>query len=537
MQFQKIFVFLLFCLVYINAGAQTREITFSRNAGDVFAHFFLLEGEQAEIQVLDQNDRVLIKETLRVAESKNWHVRTHNDNGAHIHLLAKTSPVAIPFTKGFAQMKGRRVRLFIYEGQRLISEGPGVVVSEGIVEMEDEDNTEPLPAFFAAFMQEHGNAIRDLLAEDVVPISEACSTDYSDRFTRPYECMRSFIPGVQQLHKVLAYLRDNDASWVLPENSTSPYVRIIDRFGNGVTHGDYVSLAFETISANKRNICNISLEEVFNPVSYCYSTSSVTQVNVSLGYLDFAARGSVIPDLSREGILTHEIRVGTVTGNTPFNRDSRNPITPPVLGPEQNSLGAVMDTGYITIVGGWSNGLLTNLLINPNNVVEILGLDGITEEEAILLTNRLHLGARSCEIEGGDPATAEWCILFPHYFYSFNQDGSHTIQQGTSGAVALYNGVFDLLSTIFHPVMSSTETDAVIRSCAVDSTQAGREVLDNFPDYVSFIGDEYENTPLFYGTDGVDSVTGVGKGDLSCLIAEDGSLVLDPRTLIDSSLP
>ena len=535
MQFQKIFVFLLFCFVYINAGAQTREITFSRNAGDVFAHFFLLEGEQAEIQVLDQNDRVLIKETLRVAESKNWHVRTHNDNGAHIHLLAKTSPVAIPFTKGFAQMKGRKVRLFIYEGQRLISEGPGVVVSEGIVEMEDEDNTEPLPALFAAFMQEHGNAIRDLLAEDVVPISEACSTDYSDRFTRPYECMRSFIPGVQQLHKVLAYLRDNNASWVLPENSTSPYVRIIDRFSLGATHGEYVSLAFETISANKRNTCDLFQESY--GVSYCYSTASVKQVNISLAALDFASRSvGHIPDLTREGILTHEIRVGIPTGNTPFNRSSRNPITPPVLGPHQNSLGAVMDTGYITIVGGWSNNSLTNLLTNPENV-SLSHLEGITEEEIILLTNRLDPGARSCEIEGGDPATAEWCVLFPQSFYFFDEDGSRTQQKGTSGAVALYNGVFDLLSTIYHPVMSSTETDAVIRSCAVDSTQAGWDAVNDFPGYVSLLGDFYDTFFTFFGTDGVDAVTGVGKGDLSCLIAEDGSLVLDPRTLIDSSLP
>ena len=535
MQFQKIFVFLLFCFVYINAGAQTREITFSRNAGDVFAHFFLLEGEQAEIQVLDQNDRVLIKETLRVAESKNWHVRTHNDNGAHIHLLAKTSPVAIPFTKGFAQMKSRKARLFIYEGQRLISEGPGVVVSEGIVEMEDEDNTEPLPAFFAAFMQEHGNAIHDLLAEDVVPISDACSTDYSDRFTRPYECMRSFIPGVQQLHKVLAYLRANNASWVLPENSTSPYVQIIDRFGEGQTHGEYVSLAFETISANKRNTCNFLQQ--FSGVSYCYSTTSVTQVSVSQGPLDFASRSvGHIPHLSREGILTHKIRVGITTGNTPFNRDPRNPITPPVLGPHQNSLGAVMDTGYITIVGGWYNSFLKSLVTTPIPN-EGHPFSGITEEQKILLTARLDAGSRSCEIEEGDPATAEWCILFPHYFYFFDENGDLAEQKGTSGAVALYNGVFDILSTIYHPVMSSTETDAVIRSCAVDSTQAGWDVVNDFPEYVSFLGDFYDTFFTFYGTDGVDSVTGVGKGDLSCLIAEDGSLVLDPRTLIDSSLP
>ena len=379
-------------------------------------------------------------------------------------------------------------------------------------------------------MPVHRNTIRDLLEEAVVPISEACSTDYSDRFTRPYECMRSFIPGVQQLHKVLAYLRDNDASWVLPENSTSPYVRILDDFNLGATHGEYVSLAFETISANKRNTCNfLPYSNGVLGIFPCYSTTSVTQVNVSQGPLHFASRSvGHILHLRRDDILTHEIRVGIPTGNTPFNRSSRNPITPPVLGPDQNSLGTVMDTGYITIVGGWNNALLMEMLINSNNFVTALRLDGITVGEAILLTNRLDPGARRCEIEGGDPATAEWCILFPQSFYFFDENGSRTQHKGTSGAVALYNGVFDLLSTIY-PTMSSAETDAVIRSCAVDSTQAGRKVLENYPDFFGLIEEVFL---LFYGTDGVDSVTGVGKGDLSCLIADDGYLVLDPTGLL-----
>ncbi len=389
--------------------------------------------------------------------------------------------------------------------------------------------------------------------------SVACSEDYADRFTRPYECMRSFIPGVQQLHKVLAYLRGNNASWVLPENSTSPFVRIIDTFqevGGKRPHGEIVSLAFETISANKSNTC-----EVKRGISYCYRTaSSVKQINISMSELDFAPRNTgYLPHLTREDLLTYETRIGISTGNTPSNSSPRLPITPPVLGPNQNSLEAVMDTGYITLVGGWRNGFLrtrspsgayTFTLVGgwKNDFLRtiqttqeasalLFGLGGITYEELTLLTNHLSPGARSCEKEGGVPATKKWCVLFPHSFYLFEEDGSLAFQGGTSDAVAFYSGAVDLLHTLY-PFMSSTETDAVIRSCAVDSTPAGLDVLNEFLAYVSFLEekDAYDVLSTFFGTEGVDSVTGVGKADLSCLIADDGSLVLDPRTLIDSSL-
>ena len=378
-------------------------------------------------------------------------------------------------------------------------------------------------------MQEHRNALRDLLEEDVVPISEACSTDYSDRFTRPYECMRSFIPGVQQLHKVLAYLRDNDASWVLPENSISPYVRIIDGFGEGETHGKDVSLAFETVSANKRNTCNFL--QYFRGIFYCYYTTSVPQVNVSLGPSRVTILGNVFQYLMGHTLLTSKIRVSLPTGNILLDLNSNDPVTLPILGPEQNSLGTMIDTEYVTLVGGWSNSFLLGLLTSTQ--LTTAGLDGITEEETVLLSNQLTPGSRSCEKEGGDPATAEWCILFPFYFYFFDEGGTFTELTGTSLAVALYNGAFDLLSTIY-PTMSSAETDAVIRSCAVDSTQAGWETVHDFPGWASLLETHgiYDVLQSFYGTDGVDSVTGVGKGDLSCLIADDGHLVLDPTVLL-----
>ena len=514
----------------------TRDPTFSTELyqdGEewIYANFPIFEGEEALLEFFEKGTQIkdasihILNPTSTIYAL----LRRGMEEGTYKPLIiteSSSDELNVPlFPSIDTQVKAHKMRISVRDD----TSSAWREVAKEVVSAPPRNS----PLTFHEFMNMpvHRNALRDLLEEDVVPISEACSTDYSDRFTRPYECMRSFIPGVQQLHKVLAYLRANNANWVLPENSTSPYVRILDDFSLGATHGEYVSLAFETISANKRNTCNFLQQ--FGGISYCYSTASVKQVNISSAALDFAARGSVIPDLSREGILTHEIRVGIGSGNTPFNRSSRNPITPPVLGPHQNSLGAVMDTGYITIVGGWWNALLLGLLTNSN--LAAAGLDGITKEQKILLSNRLDPGARSCEIEGGDPATAEWCILFPQSFFYFDEDGNRTRQQGTSGAVALYNGVFDLLSTIFHPVMSSTETDAVIRSCAVDSTQAGREVLDSFPDYVSFIGDEYENTRLFYGTDGVDSVTGVGKGDLSCLIADDGHLVLDPAVLLQES--
>ena len=279
----------------------------------------------------------------------------------------------------------------------------------------------------------------------------------------------------------------------------------------------------------------------FNGTSYCYlKNPPVEQVNLSRGALDFARRGSVVPHISREQFLSEQIRAGVATGNTGslFLADT----TPPVLGPHQNGLGDVMDTGYLTLVGGWNNNWTVNFADSsyPGRV----GLTGITQRQIFDLTNRMSYGSRSCEKDGGVPATKERCVLFPQSFFYFEEDGDRRQLRGTSGAVALYNGVFDLLRTIYHPVMTPSETDAVIRSCAIDINPDGfEEVVADFPEYRTLISELLEDEEAvervlsFYGEEGVDSVTGVGRGDLSCLFEEDGSLIADPRRLISSSLP
>ena len=527
----KLIGFFVCLVVHTTLHAQSaREIAFIQKADGVYAEFTLLQGERAIIRFTDRNNRVLNGKSIYVVESSNWYVGSRVDNQAadiHVTLLEKKNPVSIPLSGGYLGIRDLTAKLYIkedWEGAS-VAESSEITIGENIVQLSP----------FDIFMRQHSVAIREVLNEEVAPTAVACSKEYADRFTRPYECMRSLIPGVQQLHEVLAYLREHDASWVLPINTTSPYVRIIDDFSEGQTHGEYVSSAFETISANKRNTCNRD-NSLANVAPCYYSAPENGQVNMSFNEVDFAQRESVPPTISREDLLTHQIRIGIGTGNTLFSIDPEASISTPTLGPDQNSLEAVMDTGYITLVGGWNNSVYIAILLDPEYAPRFR-LEGITERQAFSFTNRLDVGSRSCEKEGEDPATAEWCVLFPHHFVFFDEDGNLEFPGGTNEAVALYSGAVDLLRTIY-PHLSSGEADAVIRSCAVDSTHAGIEVLDSFPSHVRLLQSvgSYELRKTFFGTEGIDSVTGVGRGDLSCLIKDDGSLVLDPRVLIDTSL-
>ena len=375
---------------------------------------------------------------------------------------------------------------------------------------------------FSAFVERHATSIREVLQEEVAPASDACRIDYVDQRERPYECSRSLIPGVQQLHNLLAYLRNNDAPWVTPVGTASPYVEIVDVFTEttGTTpHGEIVAAAFETVSANviePENICEIAELEDGKPkirrekVSSCYYRSRRGgQIGLSLEGVSFSPGGHI----SRDDIFFKRVRIGTSTGNN-------EPVPDPVSGPGDTGLGFVMDTGYVTLIAGWdSNFFLTNF--SPR----------VMEEQLFLIASRLDPESDSCERRGGNPATARWCVLFPfdlRYFIVGQRISTPVQVRGTSISTPLYSGVIDLLRTVY-PHLTSSDADAVVRSCAADLTQAGIAAMQSdFP--------QDETPQAFYGTKGIDSVTGVGKGDLSCLIGEDGSLVTDPRVLIDRSI-
>ena len=185
---------------------------------------------------------------------------------------------------------------------------------------------------FSAFVERHETTIREVLKEEVALASDACRINYPDYRERPYECSRSLIPGVQQLHNLLAYLRENDAPWVTPVGTASPWVEIVDIFTEttGKTpHGEIVATAFETVSANvikPENTCEIAelitkLEDgvpITRPViqrekvSFCYYRAlRGRQINLSLEKVSFSPRGHI----SRDDIFFKRVRVGTSTGN------------------------------------------------------------------------------------------------------------------------------------------------------------------------------------------------------------------------------
>ena len=379
---------------------------------------------------------------------------------------------------------------------------------------------------FSAFAERHETTIREVLKEEVALASDACRLGYADWEERPYECSRSLIPGVQRLHSLLAYLRENDAPWVTPVGTASPWVEIVDVFTEttGTTpHGEVVVTAFETVSANviePDNTCEIAeleggMSEIQNEkISDCYYRAlRGRQISLSLEGVFFIPGGHI----SRGDILLRRVRIGTATGNNELVAD-------PVSGPGDTGLGFVMDTGYVTLIAGWdSRFFLDNL---PERAMVPLG---VTEEQLLLAAGRLALESDSCERRGGNPATAGRCVLFPFRLRYFDMSVDRVREiRGTSISTPLYSGVIDLLRTVY-PHLTATDADAVVRSCAADLTQAGIAAMQSdFPDE-----ETYQD---FYGTKGIDSVTGVGKGDLSCLIGEDGSLVTDPRVLIDRSI-
>ena len=185
-----------------------------------------MQGERAIIRFTDRNNRVLNGKSIYVVESSNWYVGSRVDNKAaktHVTLLEKKNPVSIPLSGGYLGIRDLKAKLYIkedWEGAS-IAESPEITIGENIVQLSP----------FDIFMRQHSVAIREVLNEEVAPTAVACSEDYVDRFTRPYECMKSLIPGVQQLHGVLSVMRENGADWLLPEGSPSTSVLIIDDFG------------------------------------------------------------------------------------------------------------------------------------------------------------------------------------------------------------------------------------------------------------------------------------------------------------------
>ena len=544
-RFIKLLMLVLVCSIPYKASAQENNLILFERDSVVWAEFRLQEGLHEAFIRFYRNEREIKKLSVKIVKGEEitriWVKPSHRNGGIcknpssiclRLDYTREGNVVRVPIKRSPREIAGTTAKLFVLNSDNSFILRNSVVVTDALI------SSTPRTQFIE-FMEDDMQiqAIRYRANEDVPSVSQACAEDYADRLTKPYECMKSLIPGVQQLHNVLAYLRSN-APWIPATATTSPYVRIIDDFGEGRTHGEYVSLAFESVSANKRNACEIFNEHI-RAIFYCYSKDpAVEQINLSRAPFDFLRVGDRIPHLSRTQFLSEQIRAGVGTGNTPYNRSLRfADVTPPVLGPDQNGLGDVMDTGYITLVGGWDNNVINGLL--KPDVIVALNLTGITEEQIIDFANRLYFGSSSCEKDGGVPATKEWCVLFPHYFVYFDNEGNRREVRGTSGAVALYNGVFDLLRTIYHPIMTAAETDALIRSCAIDTNPDGfEEVMTNFPEHRAFFSDEeYELVLSFYGEEGVDSVTGVGKGDLSCLFEEDGSLVADPRRLISASLP
>ena len=173
-----------------------------------------------------------------------------------------------------------------------------------------------------------------------------------------YECMRSQIPGVQQLHSALSVLREHNIPRVNVEEETSTNTLIIDRFSRGITHGNDVSDVFESIAANTRSTC-----DVFSPssVGKCYETMNSKQVgNLSREELFFESNQQDNLQVSQiTGDLFESVgaRIALGTGN--------KSIEDPILGPSQNGLQSIIDLGQTTLVGGWANGIFVLIMTLP----------------------------------------------------------------------------------------------------------------------------------------------------------------------------
>ena len=152
-------------------------------------------------------------------------------------------------------------------------------------------------------------------------------------------------------------------------------------------------------------------------------------------------------------------------------------------------------------------------------------------EDVFLVSGFLSRLSDSCEDPTGTARTAKWCVLFPYTYYYFDNIGVRGFTGGTSFSTGMYTGVIDLLLTLW-PEINSSEADAVVRSCAVDLTSEGYPILENF------FGME-ASSPFepYYGSEGIDTTTGLGRADLMCLLdsGSDTGLKEDPRSVIDCS--
>ena len=330
-----------------------------------------------------------------------------------------------------------------------------------------------------------------------------------------YECMRSQIPGVQQLHSALSVLREHNSPRVNAVEAVSTHTLIIDEFSLGRNHGNYVSDVFEVISANLRSTCDVFLP---SSVGKCYELMNSKQVgNLSRGV--FFERNQ--QDTSQISQITGDLftSVGARIALSAGNKSVEDPLS----GPSQNGLKSIINLGQTTIVGGWDNSAF--VLIMTIAARESL------REDAFLISGFLSRRSDSCEDPTGTARTAKWCVLFPYTYYNFNNRGVRDSLGGTSGSVAMYTGVIDLLLTLW-PEINSSEADAVVRSCAVDLTYDGYPIAENF-----FGTDAVSGFEPYYGSEGVDTTTGLGRADLMCLLdsGSDTGLKEDPKSVIDCS--
>ena len=264
--FVKLLMLVLVCSIPYKASTQERDLILFERDSMVWAELRLQGEEDEAIIRFYKNGGELKKLAVKIVKGRDKTIIGVREarsckTGMCLHLAPKQegSVVRVPILRSPEEIAGTTARLFVVETMRgetgtehlTISEGTSVDVTDALI------SSTPRTQFIE-FMEDdmQRQAIRYRANKDVPSVSVACAEDYADRITKPYECMRSLIPGVQQLHNVLTYLRDN-APWVPAEATTSPYVRISDDFSEGRTHGEYVSLAFESVSANKRNTCKI----------------------------------------------------------------------------------------------------------------------------------------------------------------------------------------------------------------------------------------------------------------------------------------
>ena len=431
---------------------------------------------------------------------------THN----HILVMQSTSTLVDAFYNPTAEIN-----------IEIQQDGSTVLV---VVSHIDDDNNESSVTSVSIQTKSLSARLNSLVksAVETPPLSAivVCDRDYArdnpDWRETKYECMRSQIPGVQQLHSALSVLREHNSPRVNAAGEVSTHTLIIDRFSSGVQpHGDYVSDAFETMSANLRSPCDILLP---SSVEKCYELMNSKQVgNLSLDALYFEENQQ---DTSQISQITGDLftSIGARIALAAGNKGDEDPLS----GPNQGRLQSIIDLGQTTIVGGWANGIFVGIMTRPER--ESL------REDVFLISGVLDYKSDSCEDPMGTARTAKWCVLFPYNYQFYTDRNTRDFIGGTSGSVAMYTGVIDLLLTLW-PEINSSEADAVVRSCAADITSDGYPILEDF------FGDSVSGRETYYGSEGVDATTGLGRADLMCLLdsGSDTGLKEDPRSVIDCS--